>query len=78
MYLATITRDKETDPWKIDEISYKYNDEVIINRLNLLFKRGESYYLSGPSGSGKSTLLKILTGCINILTKKANGKLLLI
>ena len=45
----------------IQNLSFSYNKEdLILNNLNLIFHKGQAYFLSGLSGSGKSTLLKIL------------------
>ena len=41
----------------------QYNDKIVINNLNVEFKRGEKIVIIGPSGSGKSTFLR----CLNLL-----------
>lgn len=47
----------------IIDICKKYNNEIILNKVNLNINRGECIYLVGPSGSGKTTLLSII-GCL--------------
>lgn len=44
----------------IEELSKKYNDQVILDRLNLNVYYGEKIAIVGKNGSGKSTLLKII------------------
>lgn len=43
----------------------KYQNEFIINNLNLDIERGELIILLGSSGCGKTTLLKIIAGLIH-------------
>lgn len=40
----------------------KYDDNVVLERINLEIKEGEFCTLVGPSGCGKSTFLKMLLG----------------
>ena len=50
----------------IKNLSFKYNDNYIINNLNLTFKEGNKILITGNSGCGKSTLAKILAGYLKI------------
>jgi len=45
-------------------ISYSYDDNLIINNLSVALPERGVTSLIGPNGSGKSTLLKIMTGQI--------------
>ncbi|WP_125565554.1 ABC transporter ATP-binding protein [Companilactobacillus insicii] len=45
-------------------ISYSYDDNLIINNLSMTLPSNGVTSLIGPNGSGKSTLLKIMTGQI--------------
>lgn len=47
---------------KLKDVSFKYEDNYILNHINLEFDKGKSYAIVGASGSGKSTLLKLLMG----------------
>ena len=49
---------------KLDNLSKKYNNQIILNSISLEFKEGNLYILSGINGSGKSTLVKLLSGII--------------
>jgi ABC-type polysaccharide/polyol phosphate transport system ATPase subunit len=48
----------------ITELSKHFVDRVIIDKLNLGIKRGETLAIIGPNGSGKSTILRLLSGII--------------
>ena len=50
---------------KLQNIHMKYQNEYIINDLNLNVEHGELLILLGSSGCGKTTLLKIIAGLIN-------------
>ena len=43
-----------------DHISFKYEDEMILNDINIEIKPNEVLGIVGKSGSGKSTLLKLI------------------
>jgi molybdate transport system ATP-binding protein len=40
----------------------KYDDTVVLDKLNWSMKRGENWAILGPNGSGKSTLLRLILG----------------
>ncbi len=42
------------------DVSFRYQDKVIINNFSALIERGDKIGLLGPNGAGKSTLLKLL------------------
>lgn len=45
---------------KVDDITFSYNDEIILKDFNLNLENGEKLAIFGKSGSGKSTLLKLI------------------
>lgn len=47
---------------KIKNLSIAYKNKLVLDKLNLYFKKGEIVGLLGPNGSGKTTLLRILAG----------------
>lgn len=49
---------------KIEKLSFKYNDKLIFNNLDLNIEKSSFVSIIGPNGSGKSTLIKILTGLL--------------
>ena len=50
---------------KLQNIHMKYQNEYIIDNLNLNVERGELLILLGSSGCGKTSLLKIIAGLIH-------------
>jgi len=47
---------------KIENLSFSYNDSLVLHKINLDVKTGESVGIIGISGGGKSTLLKLVSG----------------
>ena len=55
---------------KINNLTFKYNENVILDSLSLEINKGEKIALVGPSGSGKTTLTNILSGLIKLNNKE--------
>ena len=47
---------------KIDNLTFKRNDQVIFDHINLKIPRGKIVAIMGPSGCGKTTLLRLIGG----------------
>ena len=58
---------------EFQNISYAYNDTLILHNINLTVKPGEKVGIIGPSGGGKSTLLKL----IPLFIEPTQGRVLL-
>jgi len=52
---------------KLTNCSFSYDNDIVLDKLNLTFRKGELYLIKGPNGSGKSTLIDLIIG-INMLT----------
>lgn len=46
----------------MEEVTVKYGDKLILDRINWRVLPGECWLLTGPNGAGKSTLLSLVTG----------------
>jgi subfamily B ATP-binding cassette protein MsbA len=45
---------------RFNEVSFSYEDELVIDKLNLAIPKGSSVALVGPSGGGKSTIANLV------------------
>ncbi len=50
---------------EIDQVSYSYGGEPVVEDVSLSVKRGEFVGLIGPNGSGKSTLMRLAVGLLH-------------
>jgi len=48
----------------ITDVSKKYGNEEVLNKISINIQKGGLYGLIGPNGAGKSTLFKILAGLV--------------
>lgn len=58
---------------KVDNISFGYDKNIIINNFYLDVKKGECIGIKGNSGTGKSTILRLIAG----LEKVKSGKIII-
>jgi subfamily B ATP-binding cassette protein MsbA len=49
------------DQIEIDNISFKYNDDLVLKNFSISVPKGKTIALVGQSGSGKSTIANLLT-----------------
>lgn len=59
-YDETITLDGFDKVIEFKDVSFAYDEEVVLKDINLSIEKGGKYLVIGPSGGGKSTLLKLL------------------
>jgi ATP-binding cassette, subfamily B, multidrug efflux pump len=45
---------------RFDNVSFKYNDELVLKNINLDIKAGSTVAIMGTTGSGKSTLINLI------------------
>ncbi len=45
-------------------VSFKYDNEVVLNDMNFTANAGDKILIKGPSGHGKSTFLEVLCGIL--------------
>ncbi|EHQ24442.1 ATP-binding cassette domain-containing protein [Mucilaginibacter paludis] len=51
-----------TDIVKMSDVTIKYGDKTILDKVNWLVKQGDHWALLGHNGAGKSTLLSLING----------------
>jgi len=49
---------------QLNNINFKYNSRLILNRVNFTVEAGDRIGLVGPNGSGKTTLCQIIMGLV--------------
>ena len=59
---------------KLDSLTKKYHNNIIINQLSLDIHDGEFFTILGPSGCGKTTLLNMIAGFTTIDEGKITDK----
>ncbi|MHA0305556.1 ATP-binding cassette domain-containing protein, partial [Mesomycoplasma ovipneumoniae] len=47
---------------KFKNVSFKFEDQTIVDNFNFIFEKNKKYLISAPNGGGKSTLIKIISG----------------
>jgi len=55
----------------VENVSFRYNDEAVLEHINLSIEAGDFLGLIGPNGSGKTTLLKIMIGLLKPIEGRA-------
>lgn len=59
---------------RLENITYAYDEQLILDDVNLDVRRGQFIGLIGPNGGGKTTLIRIMLG----LLPKQKGKIFLL
>jgi len=54
----------------LENVSFSYNDKIVLKNINLSVEEGTILGIIGPNGGGKTTLLKIMLGLIKGYTGK--------
>jgi iron complex transport system ATP-binding protein len=49
----------------LNNISFAYDNDMVIENMNCSFESGNFYSIIGPNGSGKTTLLDLISGYLN-------------
>ena len=57
---------------RIENLTVKVEDKIILKDFNLNINSGEIHVLMGPNGIGKSTLTKVIMGDPNFKIEKGN------
>jgi iron(III) transport system ATP-binding protein len=47
---------------QLDNVTKRFGDLIVVDRISLTIRAGELFFLLGPSGCGKTTLLRCLAG----------------
>ncbi|MEO6149678.1 MAG: ABC transporter ATP-binding protein, partial [Mucilaginibacter sp.] len=61
------------DAIRLENVSFAYNERMVLKNVNLTLPKGKSIALVGPSGGGKSTLMDLLPRFI----EPASGRVML-
>ena len=57
---------------EVNNLSKSFGDNLVLDNISFVIKKGDVVSIVGPSGSGKSTLLR----CINYLEKPTSGNVI--
>ena len=49
---------------KLKDVTFKYNEKIVLDNINLEINQGEYISIIGSNGSGKSTLVKLLNSIL--------------
>ncbi len=48
----------------IEDVTFSYNDKIVLEKVNLMVAENEFVWIVGPNGGGKTTLIKIMLGLL--------------
>lgn len=55
---------------QVDHVSYSFDNNTVLDDVNITIKKGKCVGFAGPSGSGKTTMVDILVGLLEPLKGK--------
>lgn len=58
------TLNKQNKQLRLENVSYRIDDQCILEDVSFSFEESKIYTVIGPSGAGKTTLLRLLAGLI--------------
>lgn len=64
-YEETLDFTSFNDNITFNDVSFSYDNNHVLDQLNLVFEKGKKYLIVGPSGGGKSTVLRLLRKYFN-------------
>ncbi len=50
---------------QMEEVTVRFDDDIVLDRVNLTLRRGETVVILGAAGSGKTVLLKTALGLVH-------------
>ena len=50
--------------FKIENLKFKYDNQIVFDNKNFTIKRGQKLLIHGPSGCGKTTLINLMSGLL--------------
>lgn len=56
----------DVDSIDIENVSFGFDDNMLLKDLNMSFKAGQKYLITGESGCGKSTIMNLLLGYMDV------------
>ncbi len=56
----------ESSLLRVDNLSFRYQEELVLDQVSFSIDRGDYVGLVGPNGSGKSTLVKVILGLLSL------------
>lgn len=51
---------------EIKNLTYRYEKDLVLEKINMLVPKGSFLAIVGPNGSGKSTMLKLILGLLRL------------
>lgn len=59
-------KEKQVPIIRIENLSFKYENKVVLSNINLIVNKGDFIGIIGPNGSGKTTLALLLVGLLKL------------